>query len=103
MQDSRTSLVFKILILAGVTVSLFGRDNPFTPPSLKNETLSNIPRADEKMGVEKLTIPSDAVKLRRVIVEYYRLDGATDRRTFEIDKTLEHGKALWLHQNGEKQ
>jgi hypothetical protein len=78
---------------------LVARDNPFAPSSTtKDGSLIAKELPSEPLRPELLRLPIDAVRVNRITVEYQRIDGTKERRTFEIDKQIAQDVPLLVKQ-----
>ena len=78
-----------ILIISMFIATLFGRDNPFSPSKdsqVGSLIIKEMP--SEPLRPELLRLPIDAVRIKRITVEYQKVDGTKEKRTFEIEKPI---------------
>lgn len=89
--------VYFILIMF-ILVS-FARENPFQPTANnKNDSLIAKEIPSEPMRPELLRLPIDAVRVKRITVEYQKIDGSKEKRTFEIEKQIAQDVPLLIRQ-----
>ena len=88
-----------VFLFACMIVTLFARENPFVPGKgtpMQSYIAQEIPT--ERMRSELLRLPIDAIRVKRVTIEYQRVDGSVEKRTFEIEKPIAQDVPLLIRQ-----
>ncbi len=88
-----------IVLFALFFIISFARENPFSPSSdTKNESFIAKEIPTEPMRAELLRLPIDAVRVKRVTIEYQKVDGTKEKRTFELEKQIAQDVPLLIRQ-----
>jgi len=89
-----------IIVFILCTAVLIARDNPFSPSMKadKEESLITKEMSSEPLRPELLRLPIEAVRVKKIIVEYQKVDGTKEKRVFEIEKPISPDMPLLIRQ-----
>ena len=89
-----------VIVFALLVGSLIARENPFSPSGKadREESLITKELPSEPLRPELLRLPIEAVRVKRVIVEYQKVDGTKEKRVFEIEKQIAPDMPLLIRQ-----
>jgi hypothetical protein len=89
-----------VLVFVALISTLIARDNPFSSSTNADKEESLIARelSSEPLRPELLRLPIEAVRVKRVIVEYQKVDGTKEKRVFEIEKSIAPDMPLLIRQ-----
>lgn len=76
------------------------RENPFKslPKESRVEASMQEINKPEKLPKIGLILPNEAVKIKKIVVEYQNLDGDSSKRSYEVEKSIEPQKPLKMYQ-----
>lgn len=94
----RVILFFLFLFVS----ALVARENPFAPMGAKessgNESAMGEINKLEKLQSLTITPPVDAVKIKKITIEYQSVDGERIKKTYTIDKDIDPLKTFKVSQ-----
>jgi hypothetical protein len=94
----RAILFFLFLLVSFV----FARENPFAPAGAKesggNESTMGEINKLEKLQSLTITPPVDAVKIKKITIEYQGVDGERIKKTYTIEKGIDPLKTFKVTQ-----
>jgi len=87
-----------LLLVCFISIA-FTRDNPFSyANNVQQESLISKEIPSEPLRPELLRLPIDAVRVKKITVEYQKVDGSKEKRTFEIEKPIAQDTPLLVKQ-----
>jgi hypothetical protein len=93
------AVLFFLFLLASFASA---RENPFAPPNTKessgNESAMGEINKLEKLQSLTITPPVDAVKIKKITIEYQSVDGERVKKTYTIDKDIDPLKTFKVSQ-----
>lgn len=98
----KRSGVFKsIILLISLAVWLDARDNPFFPSNDSQNllTTTNQIQQHEQLKQATLTLPSSARILKEVSIEYINLDGSVERKSINLDNSIDWHLPIFVSQS----
>lgn len=89
---------FLLTIIIAIIVE--ARDNPFksSPKESRPDSSMQEINKPEKLPKIGLIMPLDAVKIKKIVVEYQNLDGAENKKSYVVEKSVEPQKILRVYQ-----
>jgi len=90
-----------IFITTILLLSLNARENPFFADKDEKDIIVSSNKNNAKIPLKRatITLPSEARILKKVTIEYKNLDGSIDKKSIELDNSVDWHLPIFISQN----
>ena len=81
----------RLILFLFLTISLFGRDNPFFPTDPNNEDTQTTNRVEKlrPFTTEKILLPNSARAVKGIVIKYQNLDGSISSEELTLNSKID--------------